>query len=139
LKVNNNNFSTNSATRSFLDPTFKYTPDIKFWIPKSDVKVEEDKILIQVDLQGINVHDFSLSINNGGYITLTGIKKNQAGDQESRSIDVRGHFYRKFYFGSNIDIDNVVANFDDGKLSILVPKLKGSYNIARRINIQSKL
>lgn len=109
----------------------------KFWIPKSQIKENDARIVIKVELPDVDIHDISLSITKEGFIILKGIKKFNPSVISDKS-GPSGHFYRRYFFGSYVKEDNVINRFSNGILTITILKHE-NYGRRRYIDYMSKL
>lgn len=89
-----------------------------------DIYEEDNVYFIELDLPGFNKNDINIEISNGN-ITISAEKT------ESENYDTRryfrkerkiyGKYERSFYLGEIVD-ENVKASFDNGILTISIPK-----------------
>ena len=92
---------------------------------KCDIYEEDGNYHIEMDIVGFNKDDITIECDKG-YLTITAEKSTLQNDESSNKNYIRrersyGSYKREFYLGE-IDTDNVDANFNNGVLSIVIPK-----------------
>lgn len=92
------------------------------WSITLDVVDEDDAIVVEASLPGINPDDISVSIEND-ILTIRG----DTGGQRGRSYLVRerrtGFFHRSLRLPDTLDVDKAQPRYDQGVLTIAFPKL----------------
>ncbi|MBE6115834.1 MAG: Hsp20/alpha crystallin family protein [Erysipelotrichaceae bacterium] len=92
----------------------------------TDVKEHEDHYEVEIDLPGFKKEDIKIELNEG-YLTITAAKglkeeeKNKAG-KIVRQERYSGTMSRSFYVGDQITSEDIKAKYEDGVLSLTVPK-----------------
>jgi HSP20 family protein len=109
---------------SFVRPTGWYSPgtlDAQFPV---DVRVTDDELVIEGQLPGVKSDDVDITIENGR-LTIraeTGTdEERQDGDFLVREIR-RGSFSRSVTLPTGLEPDKATAAFDDGVLTLRIPK-----------------
>jgi HSP20 family protein len=92
------------------------------WAPIIDIYETEGELVLQSELPGMQESDFKLNIDNN-LLTLSGERKfnYQDVDIHRRERPV-GHFQRRFSLPTNFDLAQVDAKYEQGILTITVPK-----------------
>ncbi|MCF7804070.1 MAG: Hsp20/alpha crystallin family protein [Candidatus Marinimicrobia bacterium] len=96
------------------------------WRPAVDITEREKDYVVTAELPGIDEDDISISIKDN-VLTLKGEKKFEKEDSdENRHYRERvyGSFQRMIRLDSDIDSDNVKADYENGVLTITMPKTK---------------
>jgi HSP20 family protein len=96
------------------------------WFPPSDVVEDKDGIKIVVELPGVQRDDVKLSLENN-ILTIRGEKKpvaEQVADKVHRYERTYGTFERVFSLPNTVDADRVQATFENGVLTVILPKLE---------------
>ena len=112
--------------RRYLDNMFDdFMPTSLDKNMRCDIYEKDGNYHIEVDLPGYDKKDISLEAKDG-YLTIKATKSNEINDQdESRNYirreRVYGSYERSFSLG-DLDQDNIEASFNNGILSIVVPK-----------------
>jgi len=93
------------------------------WSPAIDVRELENEFAVTAELPGLTADDVELSIENG-VLSLKGEKREEKTDgTEGHVIERRfGSFERNFTLPRGVDADKVNAAFNDGVLTVTVPK-----------------
>lgn len=92
----------------------------------TDVKEQEDHYEVEIDLPGFKKEDIKVELNDG-YLTITaekGLKeeeKNKTG-KIVRQERYSGTMSRSFYVGEQMTAEDITAKYEDGVLSLNVPK-----------------
>jgi HSP20 family protein len=105
--------------------------------PRIDV-VDEGKILrVSVELPGMGREDVSVSVEDGA-IVLRGEKKQDVRSEEDgcyRLERAYGRFTRTIPMPENADPDHALAKFENGLLTLTVPKSEPARSASRTIDI----
>jgi len=94
------------------------------WIPAVDVFEDKDSVKIIAELPGVKPEDVKLSVENN-VLTLRGEKKQVAEEKTERVHRYErsyGMFERSFALPNTVDADRVEARYDNGLLTIQLPK-----------------
>jgi len=89
----------------------------------TDIVEKENEYLFDIELPGYSKEDVKISVSDG-YLTIEAEKKFQQEKKHSNFIKQErryGTLTRSYYVGS-VDINNVKASFENGVLTINVPK-----------------
>lgn len=106
------------------------------WAPSTDLTETDDAFELQMDVPGLSKEDIKLNLQNNT-LTVSGERaREQKQDDEDhvRVERVFGSFHRTFTLPDAVDPDNIEATYDDGVLTISVPKTEESTR--RQIEIQ---
>ena len=93
---------------------------------KTDVKEKDNGYEVAIDLPGFKKDELHLELNDG-YLTISaekGLDKDEK-DKEGRYIRrerYAGAMSRSFYVGENVKQEDITARFENGILSLSVPK-----------------
>ncbi len=107
--------------------------------PRLDVKENDDEYVITVELPGLEEKDFDISLEED-VLTIKGEKKSR--HEEDREgyhhvETVSGHFERRLRVPEGIDTDSVKASFNNGVVSIALPKTEQPQPEVRTIPVSS--
>ena len=94
------------------------------YLPAVDIYEKENQIYINAELPGISKEDIHLDVK-GRLLTLRGESNsdNEAKDQNSYRRERRyGKFERTFNLAFEIDPEKVEAKYENGVLSLLIPR-----------------
>lgn len=110
---------------SLFDESFGLAPATKCdWMPALDVREEQDRYRVTVDLPGMAKDDIELTYEND-VLTITGERKSELEKDEGRlhrSERYYGKFTRSLRFSGDVKHPEIDANFKDGVLAITLPK-----------------
>ena len=90
---------------------------------KTDVKETDEGYEVNVDLPGFNKDEIKLELNNG-YLTIStekSLNKENKGKMLRQERYV-GTMQRSFYVGSSITEEDIKAKYENGVLSLMIPK-----------------
>ena len=92
---------------------------------KTDVKETDEGYELDVDLPGMKKDEIRLELQNG-YLTIS-TEKNMENKEEKHGKILRqerysGTMQRSFYVGENLTEEDVQAKYEDGVLSVKLPK-----------------
>lgn len=95
------------------------------WSPKVDVFEENENIVFEIEAPGVNKDDIDISIEDNRLV-IQGERREQreAGEERDyyRSERFFGTFQRSFTLPDTIDAESVEALYDDGVLTVSLPK-----------------
>ncbi len=105
---------------------------------KTDIRQEGDNYVLEADLPGFRKEDIKIDIE-GDYMTIHAERKQEnkkeEGDNYIRSERSYGSFSRTFDL-SGVDSERVSAAYQDGVLTLTMPKKEAVLPKARQIEIQ---
>ena len=93
---------------------------------KTDVKEHDDSYEVDVDLPGFAKDDIKVALENG-YLTVTAAKGLDKDETTKKGKVIRqeryaGALQRSFYVGDALTETDITARFENGVLSLNVPK-----------------
>lgn len=93
---------------------------------KTDIRDEKDHYEMMIDLPGFKKDEIQLSLQDG-YLTISAEKGLDKDENDKNGNLIRQERYsgalsRSYYIGESITEDEVKAKFEDGVLSIIIPK-----------------
>jgi HSP20 family protein len=107
------------------DELFGLAPAAKTdWIPAVDVREEQDRYLVKVDLPGMTKEDIELTYEND-VLTIGGERKAETEKDDGRVHRTErfcGKFTRSMRFPNDVKHEQIDAAFRDGVLEITLPK-----------------
>lgn len=105
--------------------------------PPVDVIEERERIRLVAELPGMKPEDVRISLEKN-VLTLRGEKKEEERQEENtyRLERTYGMFERSFRLPATIDAGNIVARFESGLLTILLPKVEAAQPRQITINIE---
>ena len=90
---------------------------------KTDVKETDEGYEVDVDLPGFSKDEIKLELNNG-YLTISTEKSMNKENKGKmlRQERYEGTMQRSFYVGGSITEEDIKAKYENGVLSLLIPK-----------------
>ena len=108
----------------------------EYW-PAMDFGEEGNKLIVKAELPGLRAEDVEIDVS-GDTLTIAGEKKTDKQEEQENLFHRErryGSFRRTVQLPSNIDADNVEAEFHDGVLTVTLPKDEKS--MPKRIPVKS--
>lgn len=105
------------------------TGELSTWRPRTDVYQDGDELVFEVEAPGIARDDLDVSIE-GNRLTLSGERREEKDVEEGdrnyyRSERFYGSFQRSYTLPGEVDPGDVEAQFDNGILTVRVPRPHG--------------
>jgi HSP20 family protein len=100
--------------------------EIRGWNPSVDVYETADAFVLEADLPGVKAEDVKVEAENGDLV-LKGwrtIEKHESAGQFHTMERSSGHFMRRINLPKSIDKNAIQAEFHDGVLRVILPKVK---------------
>jgi len=106
------------------------------WAPPVDVAEEKDKILVRVEVPGMNENDLKVSFEDG-LLTVSGERQFERKDDRNyhRIERTYGSFTRTFSLPRTVDANSISAQYNNGILEIEIPKLEEAKPKQIQINV----
>jgi HSP20 family protein len=119
---------TNKLFKEFTSDSFDVPSTIGFadaTFPKTDMLDTGDKVIIHLGLAGWNKEDIKIELFNDRLTVIGESKLNNTteGTYLKRELK-RSKFSKQFVLGNNIDRAGIEATYENGLLSISIPKIK---------------
>ena len=94
------------------------------WVPRVDIKEENDRFVLYADLPGIDPDEIEVSMDKG-ILTIRGERRVDSAEQTDRYSRIErryGSFHRRFALPDNADPEGINATGRNGVLEISIPK-----------------
>lgn len=94
------------------------------WAPRTDLVETEDAYRIHVDIPGMTKDDLTINYQDD-QLVISGERRDESREEKDRYVRVErsfGHFYRAFTLPKTVNADAISANYENGVLTISVPK-----------------
>lgn len=109
-----------------FEDTFGRGNEMTSWTPAVDIRESDKELSLEVELPGIRPEEVEITAENG-VLTVRGEKRNERkeGDEDSRYHMVErsyGSFIRSFQLPKGLDETKIEADYNDGILSVHIPK-----------------
>ena len=104
---------------------------------KTDITDEGDHYLLQSDLPGFDKKDISLQLN-GNMLTIQAERQSSTEENDKKVIRMERSYgtYTRQFNVSQIDTDNIKASYDNGVLSLTLPKKNKVLPESRTLEIE---
>lgn len=104
----------------------------------ADLSETDEAYELQVDLPGMKKDDISVDFSDG-VLSISGERKDEREDKRKGyylSERSYGAYERSFRVPESVDYDNISAQFNDGVLTITLPKTEEAQKTSRRIDVK---
>ena len=121
------------AFDDFFRPMFY---DEKLDSMRTDIRETEQSYELDVELPGFNKSEIKVSLENG-YLTVSAEKNEKEEQKNARYLrkECRVSCSRSYYVGEDVEQENVKAKYENGILSLTVPKMQPKKLAAKTIDI----
>ncbi|HET6567828.1 MAG TPA: Hsp20/alpha crystallin family protein [Rhodothermales bacterium] len=105
------------------------------WSPRADFVETSDAYVVHYDVPGMNRDDLEINFHDG-MLTVSGERAFESKEEEQNLVRVERHhgrFFRSFAIPKQVDPENIQANYENGVLTVRLPKAEESK--PRRISV----
>lgn len=92
---------------------------------KTDVKENENGFTLDIELPGYSKDDLKLELKEG-YLIISAVKNEDIKDEEPDKYVHRERYFgtvsRSFFVGEALEVEDITAKFENGVLTVNVPK-----------------
>lgn len=102
--------------------------DYGAWLPPVDLKEEETRYVVDVELPGLRKEDIEVHLENG-VLTIRGERRFEKDTQKENYHRIErsyGKFSRSFSLPTRVNPEGISAQYRDGVLQVVVPKAEES-------------
>ena len=121
-----------------IDDNFFYDYDNINWTPSVDINESDDTFMITADLPGIKKSDIEVKVEKNVLILNAVRKIDKTSSNEKYHFSERryGTFSRSFKLPKSVKEEKITADFDNGVLSIIIPKAEDAIMSNRLIKVK---
>ena len=121
-----------------IDDNFFYDYDNINWTPSVDINESSDTFMITADLPGIKKSDIKVKVEENVLILNAERKIDKTKSNEKYHFSERrsGTFSRSFKLPKSVKEEKITADFDNGVLSIIIPKAEDAITSNRLIKVK---
>jgi HSP20 family protein len=112
-------------------------PIIRSEIPTMDLMDAGDHLILKVEVPGVNPEDLDISIKDN-MLTITGERREEkhSGEGDTRQERTYSSFSRAIQLPCKIEMKGVKANYQNGTLTIQMPKCEQQSGRTIKINVK---
>ena len=126
--------------RMLSDPFEATLPESIGWLPAMDIVENDEALTLTAELPGLSPKDIDVTVENG-VLTVKGEKteeRREEGKEKKVHLYERtyGSFQRSFALPPTVDGNAITAKFDNGVLSLSMPKTPAAKASAKKIEIK---
>ncbi|SDJ26857.1 heat shock protein Hsp20 [Ferrimonas sediminum] len=106
-------------------------------MPRIDIVEEQDHYLLSADLPGVNKEDVAITLADG-VLRIEARRHQEQKVQEKHFIRKERHegvFIRNIEVGDQLNVDDIDAHFDNGVLTLTLPKLEPKAAVPDRVEV----
>lgn len=128
----------------FFEPFFRFPyldeAQAAGWNPPVDVAEEKDKIVVRVEVPGMNEQDLRVSFEDG-VLSISGERQFERKEDRSyhRIERAYGSFTRTFTLPRSVDVSQIAADYRDGILEVTIPKKEEALPKQIQINVNKQV
>jgi HSP20 family protein len=116
-------FSNAVEARREIFVTTTWQVHSNIWSPPTDVYETEENLVVKVEVAGVREDDFEVSVEDQVLI-IRGSRPDTGERRAYHQMEIRfGKFEISFGLPTGIDLDNASAEYKDGFLSVVFPKI----------------
>ena len=121
-----------------IDDNFFFDYDNNNWTPSVDINESNDAFMITADLPGIKKSDIEVKVEENVLILNAERKIDKTSSNEKYHFSERrsGTFSRSFKLPKSVKEEKITADFDNGVLSIIIPKAEDAITSNRLIKVK---
>ncbi len=108
-------------------------------VPAVDVRENDGHYVLKVDLPGVKKDDINVSLENGILSIRAETQSEEKEEKDGKLIRQERHygqFLRQMTVGSDVDVKAIKARFDNGVLSLELPKQKALPGESKQVAIE---
>ena len=112
VRIQSNGWQVNSKTYS--------------WSPPTDVFDNDENLIIKIEIAGMKKSEIFINIEDN-ILVVSGARKESIERRAFRQMEIRfGDFNATVELPEGLALENAVADYDDGFLTIIIPYLKAT-------------
>ena len=121
-----------------IDDNLFFDYDNNNWTPSVDINESSDTFIIKADLPGIKKSDIEVKIEENVLILNAERKIDKTNVNEKYHFSERrsGTFSRSFKLPKSVKEEKITADFDNGVLSIIIPKAEDAITSNRLVKVK---
>jgi HSP20 family protein len=94
------------------------------WNPPTDVYETEASFIVRLELAGMRQSDFSIDVEDN-FLIISGVRSESPERRTYHQMEIRfGEFSTAIEIPAGADVSKAQADYEDGFLNIVIPKVK---------------
>ena len=121
----------NNFTRDFLSPVQSFASAFS-----TDIIEEDDHYVLEAELPGFEKKDISIDVE-GDQLVIRAAREESTEEEKKNYIHKERHYgtYTRRFDISGIDIEKIAAKYEDGVLTLTLPKQEAKEPEGKKISI----
>ncbi len=139
LLPRNNWFDFDKALDRFFEPSSLQSLSNGVLAPRVDIRDKGDHFEISAEMPGVKKEDIHVGLDNGVLSIEASTNEEKTEEKDGKVIRrerFSGKMMRSFSLGKDISEGDISADFDNGVLTLQVPKKDPKQVTARKISIR---
>lgn len=113
--------------RRDLVHSISWTVRSSAWSPPTDVYETDDAIVVRVEVAGMRGEDFEITLEDG-FLKISGTRPDVPERRAYHQMEIRfGKFSTAVGLPAPVDVEKSQAEYEDGFLTITLPKAKPNF------------
>ena len=108
------------------------------FMPRVEITEDRDNFYLNLEMPGIKKEDIKINIENN-VLTIKGTKSQSYNKEENNLVmneRYYGEFSRSFNLSKDIKIENIDAQYNDGVLNLMLPKVEEAKPVVKEIAVK---
>jgi HSP20 family protein len=111
----------------YMIVNWRVTTRPRAWRPPTDVYEHDDKVVVRVEIAGMNESDFAISLDQN-ILTVRGVRPDVTERRAYHQMEINfGEFSTAVEIQIPIDTDHVRAEYQNGFLWVFLPKAQPKF------------
>jgi HSP20 family protein len=107
-----------------------YPNEPRVWHPPTDVYETDSDLTVRIEVAGVAEDDFEVHLH-GRVMTVHGFRSDPAAKVAYQQMEISyGEFLSQVYLPVDVDEEQVHAGYEDGFLSVVLPKARREHKVA---------
>ena len=96
------------------------------WSPPTDVYENDVSLIVRLEVAGMRESDFTINVDKN-YLVISGMRAESPERRAYHQMEIRfGEFSTAIELPSDLDVNKTEAQYEDGFLTVILPKIKPS-------------
>ena len=120
---------------------FGHHNDLVNMEPKIEIAENKNNVTVTAEIPGVAEENLKVEVSNTGYRTISGEKQHQTENNKNGSYFSEisyGMVQRSIYLPQGLNLESASADYIDGVLKIIIPKITTKQVEQKKVNITRK-